>query len=492
MIKQDKKTFLTFLLFPLCLFLLCSKNPANNGNTTPQATGRAIVGKFLDVNNKPISSALVRLFPVDYVPSLSLSKKLTITVDTTDKNGNYRIPVADSGTFNLEGQKDSLGIFIDSVKVPLDTNNVPIPDKVLKKLGIIKGISHMPGQNDTNQVRVTLYIPGTGRITKPVIGGRFTFQDVPEGKYQIIIDPTLNDYEVKILDTMVSSGDTLDLDTVIIQKHKIDTIVINSPTVFGTWGPDIVYKVMNDIQIPDNLTLIILPKTKIVFMGNFLIDIVGGLVAIGKVDSLITFTSGQSNPTTLSWQGLMSANDNINTSDDSLILSYCIIEYATHSFISNGSHISHFVFSNNIIRNSNDGIYFPGNNFKVINNIFQNIDYAAFTTFSDSIKTVTFANNIVLNVRYGMYSQESIPNIINNNFYNIDTLGYYDLTDTISGTTTTIYYDTLAQSLGNINVNPLFVNDSIGKEDYHLQSNSPCKGTGINGTDMGIFSTYKP
>jgi hypothetical protein len=489
MIKQNMKAFLTFLLIPLFLTLFCSKNPADNGNTTPPQTGRAITGKFLDVNDKPISGALVRLFPVDYVPSLSLSKKLAIIVDTTDKHGNYRIPVSDSGIFNLEGQKDSLGVFVDSVKVPKDTNDVPVSDKVLKKLGIIRGISHMPGQNDTNQVRVTLYIPGTGRITKPVVGGKFLFQDVPEGKYQMIIDPTLNDYDVKILDTNLLAGDTLNLDTVVIQKHRIDTIVISSPTVFGTWGPGIVYKIMNDIQIPDNLTLTILPKTKILFMGNFIVDVVGSLVAIGKPDSIIVFSSGQNTPSSTSWRGLMTSQDGINIAEDSLVIMFCQIEYSSNSVLSNGYHISHYTFSNNVVRNSGNGIYLSGNHFMVVNNIFQNIDFTAFTFFSDSNKTVTVANNIVTNSRFGMSSDNGIPTIIHNDFFNVDTLGTYDSTSTVS---TTVYYDSLSPALNNLFVNPLFVNDTIGKEDYHLQASSPCKGSGIFGTDMGIFSSYKP
>ena len=196
--------------------VLCDKNPVED-NTAPTPTGRAITGNFLDANNRPVAGAFVRLYPVDYVPSISLSKKAGVSIDTTDNNGNYRIPVSDSGTFNLEGQKDTLGVFVDSIVIPNDTDDVVIPDTTLKRLSIIKGISHMPGQNDTNQVRVTLYIPGTGRITKPVIGGKFSFSDVPEGKYQIIIDPTLNDYSVKIIDIIILSGDTLNLDTVEIK-----------------------------------------------------------------------------------------------------------------------------------------------------------------------------------------------------------------------------------------------------------------------------------
>jgi hypothetical protein len=37
----------------------------------------------------------------------------------------------------------------------------------------------------------------------------------------------------------------------------------------------------------------------------------------------------------------------------------------------------------------------------------------------------------------------------------------------------------------SIEANPLFVNPAA--RDFHLQSTSPCKGTGYGGVDMGIY-----
>ena len=57
----------------------------------------------------------------------------------------------------------------------------------------------MPGLDSINQIRVTMYIPGTNFITKPNIGGIFSFENLPQGTYRIIFDPTNTDYFVKIL-----------------------------------------------------------------------------------------------------------------------------------------------------------------------------------------------------------------------------------------------------------------------------------------------------
>ena len=185
----------------------------NNSGTEIPNGAAGVTGRLTDANGNPVSGAVVQALPVNYVPSLTLSKSASTSVKT-DAKGYYKIIIQDTGTYNIDCSSDTLGAFIDSVKVLDVSNDLHVPDHQMKKLGGIKGISHMGGQNDTNQVRVTLYIPGTGRITKPVIGGAFKFEDVPEGRYRIIIDPTLNDFNVKIVDVTVLAGQMLNLDTV--------------------------------------------------------------------------------------------------------------------------------------------------------------------------------------------------------------------------------------------------------------------------------------
>ena len=218
----------------------CINNPSENDTIIPDV-GRVIKGRMVGSDGKPVSGAAIQIFPSDFVPSLS--KSAAMSDDTTDENGRYQIPIADSGVFNLEGLHDTLGVFIDSIIIPHDSEDVVVPDAIFKRLGVIKGISYMPGQNDTNQVRVTLYIPGTRKITKPVIGGKFSFNNVAEGRYQIIIDPTLDEYTVKIIDTAIHAGDTLDLDTVRLDKHEPDTIDIVTSAVWGNWGPNKIYRI---------------------------------------------------------------------------------------------------------------------------------------------------------------------------------------------------------------------------------------------------------
>ena len=189
------------------VFVSCFDSPTakSDGGT------RTVSGRLLGSNNSAVSGAIVRMAPANYAPSFSASSSGSVSVDTTDTQGNYQIAVAGSGTYSLDAQKDTLGIFVDSIKISSDSTNIHAPDFKMKKLGMIIGVSNMAGQTDTNQIRVTLYLAGTERITKPAVGGSFSFANVPEGRYQLIIDPTLDQFNVKIIDVSISSGQTLDV-----------------------------------------------------------------------------------------------------------------------------------------------------------------------------------------------------------------------------------------------------------------------------------------
>jgi hypothetical protein len=484
--KNINVRFLYPFFITLLFFILLCSNPANN-DTPQEKTGRIITGKFVDWQNKPVSGAIVRLYPVGFVPSLSLSKTKVITIDSTDENGNYQIPISiDSGDFNIEGQKDTIGVFIDSVNVPQDSDDVIVSEKTLKKLGIIKGISHMPGQNDTNQVRVTLYIPGTGRITKPVIGGKFTFSDVPEGKYQLIIDPTLNQYNVRVIDTTILAGDILDLDTILLSIYSPDTVEVTNTTVSGTWGPGKVYRVLNTIEIPNGASLNILPGTQVQFMGNYFFNVSGTLRSLGKEDSLIVYQYGYSSGF---WQGIQL------WPAESLSISYSIVENAATG-LGIGTNKFPVSVANCVFRYCDNGInlyaHSGPSNVYIINSILHDIkDVAVYLTPGDSNITCYFVNDIFVKNGAGILRNYCPPNNVTS-ILNSDCV-YANSKDNFQYIRCNV--EVLPDTQSTINLvtsDPSFINLSKGSEDYHLGSLSPCKTSGMNGTDMGIYSTYKP
>ncbi len=79
----------------------------------------------------------------------------------------------------------------------------------------------------------------------------------------------------------------------------------------------------------------------------------------------------------------------------------------------------------------------------------------------------------------GGHITNSVNNILWNNRTNISLLN--------SGTVVAVYSDigdTNWPGIGNISVDPLFVNSAV--RDYRLQPGSPCVGTGAGGTNMGV------
>lgn len=208
-----KKWFLTVGAIGV-LALYCSNPTGHAGNASQ--TGN-VKGTLAKVGGSPASNAKVRFISVDYNPSGSAKVLATIDSTTTDSDGNFGLDL-DTGTYNMFAEDDTLLAYEDSITVGDDT--ITITDTV-KAPGKITGISFMPGQDSANQARVTIYAPGTDFYVKPDVGGAFSFDNVPEGTFRLIFDPTLDQYDLKIISISVTSGETTDLDTVILYGTSI-------------------------------------------------------------------------------------------------------------------------------------------------------------------------------------------------------------------------------------------------------------------------------
>ena len=215
---QKLKSIYYGITFSL-LLLVCNTDNVTDGGTE---TGNPVItGKLCQTDGEPAEGVEVKIYNVNYLPS-------GVNIDTTyytDSKGEYVIPLPDSGAYNIIGQASDKSVFIDSVKVE-DTVDVEVPTDTIRLSGGIIGISHLVGQNDTNQIRVTLFIPGTNYLTKPNIGGAFSFSNVPEGTYALFFDPTDPAYFVKIIEVTVTAGEVTDLDTIILYSDNINGIPI--------------------------------------------------------------------------------------------------------------------------------------------------------------------------------------------------------------------------------------------------------------------------
>jgi hypothetical protein len=470
------RVFLAALLLGGCIF--------NDGGTE---IPNGIRGQLVDPQGNPVPGATLQLYAVDYVPSLSTGKqwagKRMAGTAVTDANGDYVLSVPYAGVFNIEGRKDGAGVFIDSVAV--SGKGVDVPRDTLKPLGFVRGVSYMPTENSLNQVRVTLYIPGTRQITKPSPGGAFNFPGLPEGRYQIVFDPTLDAYDVKILEVEVRAGDTLDLDTVRLQIHRSDTVRVNSGPVSGTWGPGKTYILQGASYIPEGSTLNILPGTQIVLAEyrTFLVE--GGLFALGTPESLITFRAGNG----AGWQGLDLGTRAFGT------ISRTVIEGAATYGISLAS--TKMKIRNSVFRYSEVGLYIAvgaADSVLLVNNVFHDIEDRAVVVYRgrSDFRNNIFLRNLIAFNRY--YCQTSSPPAVLSETTVHSSLFYQNGRDfTVQNCQSPGYgNDFFLFPTDSVNADPQFNSLVKGNEDYHLKPGSAARGSGVNGTDMGIYSAYAP
>ena len=454
------------------LMTLCTLGPtAGNGTQTGNPVA---MGKILTADGKPAAGALVRIVPVDYVPSFALANTTPVPICTTDAGGNYRIYAIDSGAYNLEAVRDTLGVFKDSIKILPDSLNQNIGEAYLHRLGCISGTSFMPGQNDTNQVRVSIYMPGTGRITKPLIGGKFSFDFVPAGRYQIIFDPTLNTYNVKVLEVDIAAGECKNLDTVALVKYEPDTIEINQRSVTGTWGPGKTYKVLTMAVIPQGQTLTILPGTTVKLYDVVINE--GKLIIQGSRDSLVTIEYAY--PSVRSTDGNIEILNSapVNPNDTSMILEWVIFRNMFIGLELSGGVdiISHCVFNNCA---TGLFLYFTPQKIKIMDCVFWK-NHTALGDYSNGNDTLAVYNDVFL-------ENDSCVT-----------------TEPVSGYSTTSFNSCLfyansalppdSMVSNSIHADPLFIGLDSLHTDFHLQPGSPCIKAGIDSMDIGLYSTYKP
>lgn len=208
---------LGIIVVSLFLFFSCAQEPTASGGSGTE-TGNAFSGRISFQDGSPAAGVTVMIFPVDFMPSTLPSARSEEKTRTTDKDGYYYYGDLGVGRYNVDALKESLGVFIDSIVVDRDSTRCSVPGGVLDRLGAIKGVTYVVGFNNVNNLRLMLYIPGTGRLIKPAIGSAFVMDSVAPGFYKLVFDPTLLHYRAREFDLQVKAGETVDLDTVYLTQ----------------------------------------------------------------------------------------------------------------------------------------------------------------------------------------------------------------------------------------------------------------------------------
>jgi hypothetical protein len=218
--KMDMRVILGYFrgLTVILFVVICRCSDIGTGSSTETA----LIKGSIYTDSGPAVNVAIKVYPADFlpwIPAVSITGEAGNPSGTpftffTNDHGEYEIPLPDSGIYNIIGQADdTLGVYIDSIQVQ-GGGDVHVHPDTLRLTAQIHGVLHMVGQNDTNQIRASIYIPGSKWITRPEIGGAFAIKGVPKGRYTIIISPDLDDYNIRVIDVSVKAGDQLQLDTI--------------------------------------------------------------------------------------------------------------------------------------------------------------------------------------------------------------------------------------------------------------------------------------
>ena len=115
----------------------------------------------------------------------------------------------------------------------------------------------------------------------------------------------------------------------------------------GVWEAGRLVRVVGDVSIAAEDTLIIEPGVEVRFLGYHSIDVFGTMLATGEENDSIVFTSGQPNPAPNDWETILFWN---HTSSGSII-SYCKIQFGYIGIICYENAAP--VISNNLIKWNN-------------------------------------------------------------------------------------------------------------------------------------------
>lgn len=433
--------------------------------------------------------------------TLSINDSIRVYASATDSFGGqivkWEMCLEENDTFITASNIDTI-LNLSSIE---DTSyNVVIrvtdnDNNIVSDTLVIKVLEDLPTANagldtsifisDTVKLKGSNSVDILGEIVKYEwsITGDTNFIEVLGGDTQFIASNLnlTNGYSCILKVTDDDGG--FSFDTVNITKAIPDTLVINTPSISGIWGPNKVYKLLIDADVGEGLKLEILPGTSII--ANFGINITGSLIANGN-DSLKTIFTSLSDSTM--WNGFLVGG---LWASGYLELNNIKIKNAKTGIRSFGcSKPVDAKLTGCIIENCTKGIKLdfandPNiNTINVYNNVFNNNDMVInFDDYNSSDSLIlNFNNNILINSGTLFVTKGSAENMKFNRDVSYNC--FYNYSISVADTSVSPI------SLNNfINEDPMFID--LQNSDYNLDVNSPCIGAGVSGTDIGIYSTWK-
>jgi len=146
-------------------------------------------------------------------------------------------------------------------------------------------------------------------------------KEITNGIYNIVFEK--DGFESKKIENFFLSRDTT-LADIFLQFGPFKDI---TGTISGTLYKDTIYRVTGNVKVNVGKTLLIEPGTLIKFKGFYSFTINGKIIAIGKPNNRIIFTSGQEIPKKGDWDNLTFGE----TCDSKSQFTNCIVEYGANT-----------------------------------------------------------------------------------------------------------------------------------------------------------------
>lgn len=203
-------------LLILILSLFCTSTDKISGSISDVDLEIAsLYGYVVNSNGEYVASTEVILFLPDTV--LSNEGKFGTPLDTfyTDETGKYQFDSLSFGTYSiLANYEDSL--FAENLFIKHDTLTFAGID-TLKEPGVIKGSVIL---DNSNNMGVLIYVPGTSHIAVSDSFGNFVLSDIPVDSSYTVIFQYYGYAIVQLSKITVTSADTTILSPVILSKNE--------------------------------------------------------------------------------------------------------------------------------------------------------------------------------------------------------------------------------------------------------------------------------
>lgn len=201
--KRIQQLFLVILLFNI----YCSIDPISGTTSSENAK---VIGTILDENEMPVDSADVRLR--NHKDTLS-----TLEYDTTvytNAEGVYVFNIPPIGSYYITAVKDNKRLaYIDSIEVE-NKEKIPVPTYSIGRTGSVTGIVALSDSVSVSEKAIEIYCEPLDFRQIIRDGNSFTINDVPRGRYPLIITPTSDLHQVKRLWFSIRTDEVKDLDTI--------------------------------------------------------------------------------------------------------------------------------------------------------------------------------------------------------------------------------------------------------------------------------------